>query len=870
VRVAGHGQILGEGMGAAPKIVRAPQREPSTAPRAVLLVEDEKEQRETLRARLEAFGCGVDAVDSSAAGIELVTRRKYDTVIADALLKQPGTRGEQFLIDIAPLAPDAKKVVITAHGKDQIQFLSELDCYGVVILEKGSDDFLDMLKTIVTAEPADVGSRRQFDGHFFRGRMPSAGAGSDVLELCENLDATLAREIIRPEDVDKRLELTWPLERALAASSLPPQIPGNGNASKIASLLWLKTHPDHTDVEFLLAGLKDENPLVRATAADAVGAVLRVARPDRFDRTFSSQLRRTLEKLQQTESSPLIAFQVAQLLEQLAELARARTFKQRRESPDASSDAVAWSLVNPYVTGSPVHERSTFFGRQEVLNDIERTFRDQAGSKSVLIYGARRTGKTSLLLRIRDGALGEAFLPLYVDMQAMVGAPLSSFCRYLATSLQNALPFLGGLSISVEPADDLASLRNLIQAALGQIAGRRLLFMFDEYELLQDYIHDSDVARQLQSLLEGEQRVLFIFAGADKVEALKERNFMLLVDNSRPMNISRLKLEDARRLITEPVEGRIDFEPGVVNKILELCAGHPFYTQALCQTLFDLVHGRGTVGANQLEQATHTLLENPPPHLLLGWKALSLDQRIAASAAAEIESRAAPLGIEVWIGPAEIDAHLRDNDYPIRLDHTELQQALGRLRASDWLEKKEGETRFRFAMGLVRRWVAEFRSIWDSLDEQRRQVAEQTADSGLRGLGALVDLVFVAVTGAVLIARHWITYGWLPPLTLSYYLVFMLLARMTPGMFFARVRPVTEGGVRLPLGQALFFGALLSCPLLLLTVSLSPFEELAFKTGYVFLGLGLLVQATHISMVHFGKRRRGLFDKLAHVIVVRR
>src|SRR2546427_5587455 len=68
---------------------------------------------------------------------------------------------------------------------------------------------------------------------------------------------------------------------------------------------------------------------------------------------------------------------------------------------------------NPYIAGGPVHEDRMFFGREAVLAAILNTIHNN----SVLIYGERRIGKTSILhklrraLQQRDDAPG-AFFPV--------------------------------------------------------------------------------------------------------------------------------------------------------------------------------------------------------------------------------------------------------------------------------------------------------------------------------------------------------------------------------------------------------------------------------------------------------------------------
>ena len=62
---------------------------------------------------------------------------------------------------------------------------------------------------------------------------------------------------------------------------------------------------------------------------------------------------------------------------------------------------------NPYLAGPPVTNQAGFFGREDILQDVEATLRDVTHN-SVILYGQRRVGKTSLLLQLEHPATGHS------------------------------------------------------------------------------------------------------------------------------------------------------------------------------------------------------------------------------------------------------------------------------------------------------------------------------------------------------------------------------------------------------------------------------------------------------------------------------
>src|SRR5438477_4796061 len=70
---------------------------------------------------------------------------------------------------------------------------------------------------------------------------------------------------------------------------------------------------------------------------------------------------------------------------------------------------------NPYVAGRPLGQEHGFFGRQEILRTVESELRSPERS-TVVIFGPRRIGKTSLLLQLQRTLPSPSFLPVYFDL----------------------------------------------------------------------------------------------------------------------------------------------------------------------------------------------------------------------------------------------------------------------------------------------------------------------------------------------------------------------------------------------------------------------------------------------------------------------
>ena len=88
---------------------------------------------------------------------------------------------------------------------------------------------------------------------------------------------------------------------------------------------------------------------------------------------------------------------------------------------------------NPFITGSPVSDSKRFFGREEDFTYASQRLQTEKEGVVLLFVGERRSGKTSILYQIRNGRLGDEFLPVFIDLQAIVSVTNDrEFFTYMA------------------------------------------------------------------------------------------------------------------------------------------------------------------------------------------------------------------------------------------------------------------------------------------------------------------------------------------------------------------------------------------------------------------------------------------------------
>jgi len=113
----------------------------------ILVIDDERPIRSTLKEILEFEKYKVDDAEDGAAGLELIQKNKYDIILCD--IKMPKMDGIEVLEKVIELGIDAPVVMISGHGNVET---------AVDAIKKGAFDFiqkpLDLNRILVTIRNA--------------------------------------------------------------------------------------------------------------------------------------------------------------------------------------------------------------------------------------------------------------------------------------------------------------------------------------------------------------------------------------------------------------------------------------------------------------------------------------------------------------------------------------------------------------------------------------------------------------------------------------------------------------------------------------------------------------------------------------------
>ena len=243
---------------------------------------------------------------------------------------------------------------------------------------------------------------------------------------------------------------------------------------------------------------------------------------------------------------------------------------------------------NPYVAGDPV-EGDLFVGRGEVIKQLEELWLMGNQLQSVVLYGHRRMGKTSILKNL-SSYLGNNVKVAYINLLSLGAVSKDNGESEVLIALSDAI----SQAVSLSPPTDEDFLRlpavtfqRFIRLISQQFQPNQgLVIALDEFEKIEELIStgslNPDFLGFLRGILQEHANIAFAFAGLHTLEEMTGDYFNPLFASILPIPIRFFSIGETRQLLANPAEDfTLDYEPETLNKIYQLTAGQPYLTQLI-------------------------------------------------------------------------------------------------------------------------------------------------------------------------------------------------------------------------------------------------------------------------------------------------
>ena len=275
-----------------------------------------------------------------------------------------------------------------------------------------------------------------------------------------------------------------------------------------------------------------------------------------------------------------------------------RTSVPRGAAGEHAGDGAARETYSKSFRGNPWSTQQLavehFKGRQDDTHQIVSSLRGPKKNNTLLVWGQRRIGKTSLLVRLRDHILpAQKCIPIYVNLQFKPNTPIAYLLHDITKQIADSVKHekVNSPSMNKMKREPVAYFQTFIEQ-VGRFAGpQNLLIMLDEFEgidrLEEEGATREDVYHGFRSLIQHNVSVSFLFSAGVTLRKLRQRpglrSLFSVVDHVR---LECLESEDARALITEPAPF-IDFTEAAISRLLQVTGCHPCYIQHLCRIIYE-------------------------------------------------------------------------------------------------------------------------------------------------------------------------------------------------------------------------------------------------------------------------------------------
>ena len=259
--------------------------------------------------------------------------------------------------------------------------------------------------------------------------------------------------------------------------------------------------------------------------------------------------------------------------------------------------------------GDPVDRaQEAFVPRMEVTGDVERQIMLATGCPRLVLYGRRRTGKSTILRNLDQFLLRHVHVASLSMQDPEAFTSLDFFARRIATAVATAWP---DEAAPLPEQPGLPGLFVLLGRANQRLLAenRRLLLAIDEYELIDQKIGEGvfpeDLLATMRESIQTHRRIVWIFAGSHDITELTHAPWTSYLVSARTIEVPLFTPAETRALLTEPLRysplwqkddpKRPSFAPALwgengIERIHAEAGGWPHLVQLIAETVVDLLN----------------------------------------------------------------------------------------------------------------------------------------------------------------------------------------------------------------------------------------------------------------------------------------
>jgi len=288
---------------------------------------------------------------------------------------------------------------------------------------------------------------------------------------------------------------------------------------------------------------------------------------------------------------------------------------------DLEEEAVAEEPIaaNIYRGGEKLkpEDKELFLGRQDLRDAFKKRVVTAVQMPLFFVQGQRRVGKSSLIAFLPT-FLDRGFTVISIDMQEYPGLLLTDLLQKLRERIYSGV--LGENAPEAQLPENWLDawqafrdeLENIVRIREGKI-----VLAIDEYEELHKILQANPeqggaLLGAMRSWSQSQNRVVFLFAGADFFSELKKPNWAEYFVQAERLYVDYLGREDTFKLIN--LVG-LKYPPELLERMYRETQGHPCLLQKICREIVTIANKEGresrTIVEADYEEALRRVLLVP-------------------------------------------------------------------------------------------------------------------------------------------------------------------------------------------------------------------------------------------------------------------
>jgi hypothetical protein len=242
-------------------------------------------------------------------------------------------------------------------------------------------------------------------------------------------------------------------------------------------------------------------------------------------------------------------------------------------------------IANPYTIGDPVMGER-FIGREDLLGYLKELWLINSSPQSVILYGHRRMGKTSIL-RNATTKVNPQVSVAYVNLLSIGSAPngITDILMAICDAIQEVtdIPTPNNNDLFQFPE---TTFRRYLQHIEKTFTGKGLIIALDEFEKIEELIDAGKLSKEFLGFLRGmvqmSSKLAFAFAGLHTLQEMNADYFQPFYASFIPISVAFLTREATHQVLANPdPEFLLEYEPAALDRIYDLTNGQPYLTQLI-------------------------------------------------------------------------------------------------------------------------------------------------------------------------------------------------------------------------------------------------------------------------------------------------